>query len=561
MSSNDLLLLLLLLVGCVSAACLLCFALPNLRQEQQALDKCKEKFFELKDKLAERKTRKAVEQEEAHAETDAYLDFLDFFKRLKKDEQGKIVETQHFSSATALPGAISIGEKGSTRVRSSYIADRLFVILCSVSTANLVRKAPTLTDLHELTQQQERGEFTTALFRALTPSMLVIGILGTLIGVHNQLRLFDANAGIEQLVSALGPGIMAVLGTIICIVLRGVYNNRYAAYTTQLDEFTLKHLLPFFRPKGELQADVETFKDTMEDIINLDYDDLGEKIADYQQSVNDCHRICRDLPLLCGDGLKQLATLERSIQTVLRRWKVSQTEIDGGYAEYTHLARRFSSLHLQTATDMTALAAPLQQSATQGMQLSRMLRNLKASADADWCRMYVASRTTRNSLAGAVLPDHVAMVEKSEAVHHWLQEEMGGMEVRYAEAAAPTGEMLFEMAEQMHMVSKNAKVIDAYRHDFVQELAKVKPQITRSREERVSMWHDAAARLTQWLEKHEKLWGESAHAGSYPKGWAGIHMRLRDALSYTRSIFYTNWWGKSCGVALIVGFLVFLYWV
>lgn len=561
MSTNDLILLLLLLVGCVSAACLLCFALPNLRQELQALEKCRKLFFEMKDNLPKRGKRKADEQGDAHIDSDAYLDFLEFFKRIRRDEQGKIVEIQHFSAATELPGAIAVGDNGSSRVRSSYIADRLFVILCSVSTANLVRKAPTLTDLHELTQQQERGEFTTALFRALTPSMLVIGILGTLLGVHNQLGLFAADGGIEQLVSALGPGIMAVLGTIICIVLRGVYNNRYAAYTTQLDEFTLKHLLPFFRPKGELQADVETFKDTMEDIINLDYDDLGEKIADYQQSVNDCHHVCSGLPVLCGDGFKDLATLERSLQSVLRQWNVLQAEIDGAYADYSHIARLFSLLNLQVATGMSELAAPLQQSAAQGMQLSRMIQTLKESADANWCRMYVASRATRNSLAGAVLPDHVAMVEKSDAVRRWLQKEMGEMEAYYVVTAAPTGETLTEMAEQMHKVSQNTESIGAYRHIFVQELAKVKPLITRSREERVSMWHDAAARLAQWLEKHEKLWEESALAGSYPKGWAGFHMRLRDALSYARSVFYTNWRGRTCGVALIVGFLVFLYWV
>lgn len=560
MSINDVILLLLLLVGCVSAACLLCFALPNLQQEKLALDKCRDKFFEIKDSLAQSEGRKAEGKGGDPVESDAYWDFLDFFKRIKKDEQGNIVEIQHFSAATELPGAIAVGENGKGR-RSSYISDRLFVILCSVSTANLVRKAPTLTDLHELTQQQERGEFTTALFRALTPSMLVTGILGTLIGVHNQLRVLDTNAGIEQLVSALGPGIMAVLGTIICIVLRGVYNNRYAAYTKDLDEFTLKHLLPFFRPKGELQADVETFKDNMEDIIHLDYDDFGKKIADYQQAVNECHRVCNLLPQQCGSGLTFLSNTELSIRSIIRQRKALQTEIDEAHADYSHLARRFAMLNLQVATGMTELAEHLQETANQGMQLTSVLKIMKASADADWCRIYAASRLMRERLVGVRLPDHVAMVEKSEALRRWWQKEMAEMEAGYGEVAAPIAGNLIEMAQQMHEVSQNTDVIAAYQRHFVQAAEKVKPLVTHSREKRVEMWHIVAAQLRKWLEKYDENWKTSAREGGYPKGWAGIYMRLRDALSYARSFFYPTWWGRSCGIALIIVFLTFLYWV
>lgn len=557
----DLIFLLLLLVFCVSAACLLGYAIPNLQQEKQALEGCKASFFNIKDTIAERERSTGKGSKGARGESDAYLEFLEFFKRITRDAQGQITEVRHFSNATELPGAITLGSKGNEGLRSSYISDRLFVILCSVSTANLVRKTPSLTDLHELTQQQEQGELSTACARVLTPSMLVIGILGTLFGVHVQLGQFDAKVGIEQLASALGPGIMAVLGTIICIVLRGWYQRSYAAYTTQLNEFTLKHLLPFFRPKGEIQTDIETFKEMMRGIIKLDYDALGENIAEYQQAVNNCHRVCCDLPKLYDDCIAQLSSLVRSIQTILRQWNEARKRTDDAYATYTHLNRRFSELSQQVSKRITAFDAALRHAPDPGEELAAVLRHLQSVDDAYGQRMGTAFRAIRDHLTGTIVPDLVAMVEQSESLRQWLRSGLRESEARYREAAAPIAGTLREMGEQMHKVSQNGQIIVYYLRDFKQELANVHPRVTRSREERVSMWRDVAARLRHWREKYEQGWLTSTRVGSYPQGWPGIHMRLRDAIACARSIFYHDWSGRACGMALIIAFLLFLYYV
>lgn len=141
-------------------------------------------------------------------------------------------------------------------LNSGYASDRLYAILKSVSTENLVRKAPSLSDLHELTMQRERGGLSTAMFRALAPSILVLGILGTLLGVHNKLDEVGSLKDISALADALIPGALAVFFTVLVMFYRGwFYNKELAKFVSDFDEYTLKMMLPFFQPESQEQVD------------------------------------------------------------------------------------------------------------------------------------------------------------------------------------------------------------------------------------------------------------------------------------------------------------------
>lgn len=558
MSTNAIIIILLLMACCIAAGALVCYAIPNLKQEDRALEKCRS-FFETAQKKIAEQNSKTRQQEH-----DSYLDFLGYCGRLKRGEEGNIAEINHFADSKEVPGAIITKEGGKEVKKPSYVSDRLFVILCATSTANLVRKVPPLTDLHELTQQQERGELSTAAFRALTPAMLVIGILGTLIGVHQQLSdpSFLESGTINRLVSALGPGIMAVLGTIICIVLRGVYNSRYAKYTTQLDEFTLKHLLPFFRPKGELETDAETFDHTMRRIVGLDYEALGGHIAAYHAAVSDCHAVCASLPRMCGKGVRDLATLESRILDVGEQAGKQKRKLNADYVEFSHAARRYTEISRTLAMQTELMTEPMLNSAQQAGELMTLLKKQRAAAEMDWQRLYVASRRTNRDMEHIKLPDVADFSEKSDSYSQWLQADLATKEQHYADLSAPVKDFLVaSQTEIQDRVRPNAVACQARMEKLTKVAQQLKPKIVRSREQRVKLWQDANANLIRWQDKYLGDWKASQSGALYPKGWVGMQMRLRDALERGRGFFYRTPAGRVCGVVLVGLFFAFLYWV
>lgn len=563
MSANAVILLILLLVGCASAACLLGFALPNLTLETQALKECKDFFKEAKRRIIEKRNSLAAANTDKPVEHDAYRDFLEDCGRAEKDEDNTIRQWRHFEKAEDVPGAICVGAKARGERRSSYIADRLFVILCSVSTANVVRKVPTLTDLHELTQQQEHGEWTTATFRALTPSLLVIGILGTLIGVHHQLSNPNFLEGsIAQLGPALGPGILAVVGTIVCVLLRSRYNSRYAKFTKEIDEFTLEELLPFFRTKGELQVDVETFEENMEKIKTLDYGGLGKTIADYRQTVNDCHAVCKTLPELCGrNGLGRLIELEQSLQRSMKPIRQRREQLDQFYARYSNSAKTYAELSENAAARLNDLADSLAGAAEQEEQLDVLLSSEGADIDEQWLSAYIATRQLRDRMGAMRMPDHEVLAKQCESLQSWFRSDLQTSERQFAATAELAKITLDSIQEQLEPVSANARFIETSGRRFIKHLGDVRPLVTSVREKRLSAWRDGEATLCHLQEQYGPEWDGSRREGLYPKGWVGVYMRLRDALERSRRFFYDRWVGRVCGVTLLASFLAFLYWV
>ena len=134
---------------------------------------------------------------------------------------------------------LSHGEK-------SYLIQRVrtitgIVIRCGEgSTLQL----PTVDDWHEFDSSQENASFSLSLFKILTSSMLIAGIVCTLFLLHHYMEHVFST---EQIRQALEPSLVAIRGTIWLIFLRGVYAVLFERLESRLDRYTLDVLIPCFQ--------------------------------------------------------------------------------------------------------------------------------------------------------------------------------------------------------------------------------------------------------------------------------------------------------------------------
>lgn len=112
-------------------------------------------------------------------------------------------------------------------------------------------RLPSLSDLRTLTYGSESSRTPVWSTGIVISVLLIVGILGTLAGVHGSIAAEGFR--IEKLQPALLPGVIAVSGTVVLILLRGMYHRAVDVYIGRLDRHTISYYFPKFR-KAELSA-------------------------------------------------------------------------------------------------------------------------------------------------------------------------------------------------------------------------------------------------------------------------------------------------------------------
>lgn len=119
---------------------------------------------------------------------------------------------------------------------------------------------PKLEDLHELTLRNEQSRTSTSMMTTIVSILLILGILGTLTGVHSTMQEEVFNP--QVLDEALQPSIGAVIGTIILMILKGVYLCSVDRYVARLDALTISHMLPALQgPRAQENKRMKEFTD------------------------------------------------------------------------------------------------------------------------------------------------------------------------------------------------------------------------------------------------------------------------------------------------------------
>jgi gas vesicle protein len=127
------------------------------------------------------------------------------------------------------------------------------------------QRMPTLGELHVLVLRRERSRLSARISGGIAASLLICGIAGTLWAVHPILGGFkieiskngtvqeayrsaeDVMAMVHGLSTAFWPSLAAMVGTLLVMLVRGVYLNKANQLARALDRFACDDLFPMFR--------------------------------------------------------------------------------------------------------------------------------------------------------------------------------------------------------------------------------------------------------------------------------------------------------------------------
>lgn len=189
---------------------------------------------------------------------------------------------------------------------------RLVTIHESISHNEEARVIPSLHDLHSLSLQDEMSRWSSTLLRMVTSVLLVVGILGTLIGVHEVL----ANPALElaELRAALSPSMAAVFCTVVLMWLRGWYTAQFESYLEKLDLFTMTDIIPHLQPVSQVG--------TQAAVLNAQVASIRGKIERVQEMAEKMQKFCDEV----------YASANR-LETVSEKMKEANMKISSRYTE------------------------------------------------------------------------------------------------------------------------------------------------------------------------------------------------------------------------------------
>lgn len=141
-----------------------------------------------------------------------------------------------------------------------HLEERIAAILEARGTgATSDRALPRLSDLTEITAMAERSRPSVCIMSVIISFLLILGILGTLFGIHECLGGVEDLHKLKVLKPALLPSALAVGFTVFLIMLRGVYRQVRLAYMLRLNAYTVGKLFPKFHTdttEGTIMRDI-----------------------------------------------------------------------------------------------------------------------------------------------------------------------------------------------------------------------------------------------------------------------------------------------------------------
>ncbi|MBQ1959895.1 MAG: hypothetical protein II349_00015 [Akkermansia sp.] len=561
---NAVLLAIVLTVGLVCVGCIW-HALQNLKIEKSVYD-----ALQKEDKLQvlyERYRRGEVKGPDA-------LIVPDFYSAVV--EQARQYDIQDLDSSAAVLKYLKVlyGGAIAKKLQSGYVSDRLYAVLCSVDTDNMVKKLPALEDLRELTMQRERGGLSTSAFRLLAPSILVCGILGTLVGVHSCLVGGErGNEIITVLADALLPGALAVGITVVVMSIRGIYNSRWAHFVSGFDEYTLRQLLPLFRPStSQVETDIDqlgvALSETREQYEHIQ--GLRRKIRHFQKKVEKCHRLCAALlgasrsrlDADCGDyemRYKQSLQLQEVQKKLVNALDMLQSRYKSLLQRVQLVQKRVLSPHAKHS-----LLRVFEQLIPPAQASIRRLYSIDLECELESLRQLVeeASKT----IATTPLEDAQREEYRMKSAAEWFAH----LEARCQQFEA-AGQMITEIDNQIDeeivhhlnpsISSELPALIDALNqnYDAARAVSEThRDRLVRFNKEQAKEITDKKRMMSLKVDSMLRQTGEKT---SYPAGWSGFKLRVRDwRLAERDKWLQSKTIGWRTWTFIIAGVGVFVVW-
>lgn len=524
---NAVLLAIVLTVGLVCVGCIW-HALQNLKIEKSVYD-----ALQKEDKLQvlyERYRRGEVKGPDA-------LIVPDFYSAVVEQARQYGVGALDSSGAVQRYLGVLYGEAISPKIHSGYVSDRMYAVLCSVDTDNMVKKLPALEDLRELTMQRERGGLSTSGFRLLAPGILVCGILGTLIGVHSCL---GEEMQIDRLADALLPGALAVGITVMVMCFRGWYNSRWAQFVSAFDEYTLRHMLPLFRPAAsQVESDIGTLADALSktQAQYTQIERLRGDLQDFRKQIGACHSACAELLAASGSRLaaacsdyKQRYNQAFLLQEVQKKWVEAVDLLQVGYKELLERVLEVQKDVLSTDKRHSLLRV-FEEVIPPARDAIALMYDIKVSEELTQVKQVVAE-------SGALMAPVDENTLKTEEGHmknmaEWMAHLADGCR-KFEEAGQRITQIDDEIDEEIvrHLnptvKSDLPAVIEQLKQNYeIARTAAVPRQsafVSFARQQKSEMH---TLRLDKDKEV-KKCLDASQGVSHYPSGWAGVKLRVRD---------------------------------
>lgn len=185
---------------------------------------------------------------------------------------------------------------------------------------------PALDALRTHTTEIAEGGKASAFLSVTASSLLILGIGGTLYGVHASLAN-QVDENIHLLLHAFKPGVCAVFSTVILSLLSGLRNKLLLQVLTKLDRYTLDTLIPCLQPNsaleltsGELASPISTFSNHIRSLRHS-----GEELQNQAESL---HQLSQEHQLQRKDFTSLLDTAETNLNILRARHTVLQNASD-----------------------------------------------------------------------------------------------------------------------------------------------------------------------------------------------------------------------------------------
>lgn len=179
--------------------------------------------------------------------------------------------------------------------RGHHLLLRMKTIYESITRTD-AKVMPSLHDLHMITVQDEMSRLSSTTLRSISSFLLIVGILGTLWGVHSVLQEV-VDLKVSSLRPALVPSMYAVGCTVVLMWLRGLYLARFDSYLEKLDLFTMTKIIPLLQPMSRVAGAS---------------DDLNAKVTNIEEQINSIGNASIYMEELC----KSVKTISENVQGV-----------------------------------------------------------------------------------------------------------------------------------------------------------------------------------------------------------------------------------------------------
>ncbi len=524
------LLALLLTVG-VLTPLLIWRAKLNLEKEVRAFDCCKKKIVRLKGKIRSK-------------EDDAYT-------VLMKDAG----ENPMNSSAAVQRYIYSVlNDKEEYELNSGYVSDRLYAILASVSTKNLVRKTPSLGDLHELTVQRERGGISTATFRVFAPGILVMGILGTLLGVHNKLPSISGEEGVSVLADTLIPGALAVFFTVLVMVLRGWYNKELSSFISEFDEYTLKILLTIFQSESQDDTDISQLNIALQEVKDSKrtMDKVLRGVNITHEMACESERLCAYLLLQTHENLAKMSAVFAASINNQENLTLLRNHIIGALSAYLNLCSSYKEQleNIQNLMNQaeTVFCNLYENVGYPGMEFINGLHSWQS----DLNQLRDIADVMGVSLHG--INDSVGKLQKLVAFLDALPESVDLYKHHESVINSADDEIDTKIAEMAILEQQMREVYEELKIRFEQ----IQADCTAFFEE----YQSEQQKVIETLRMHTSSILKMQHGvhSIYVRGWRGFKQRVKDRMMKLRS-FYREPWGIVLVILMLVLLVVWNIWM